>query len=66
MDHLKEDLASEDEFKGIADGALQAPPDHLVKKFYTVIRESTKSHSRRPSSAEVSILGLLVHTTNSA
>ena len=49
MDHFKEDLASKDEFKGIADGALQAPPDTLVNKIYTVIRELMKSHSRRPN-----------------
>ena len=63
MDHFKEDLASEDEFKGIADGALQAPADHLVKKFYTVIRESTKSHSRRPNQPKYT---WSIYTTNPA
>ena len=56
MDHLKEELASEDDFKGVADREIQAPSDDLVKKFYTVIRITTKSHSKRPSSAEVSCI----------
>jgi hypothetical protein len=41
MDHLKEELASEDDFKGVADHEIQAPSDDLVKKFYTVIRITT-------------------------
>ena len=53
MDHLKEELASEDDFKGVADREIQAP---LVKKNYTVISITTKSHSKQPSSAEVSCI----------
>ena len=55
MDHLKEELASEEGFKGVADSSIPAPAEEMVKKFYTVIKESTKSHSRRPTSAQVSM-----------
>ena len=55
MDDLQKELVCEETFKGVTDNSLPTPEDQLVKKFFLVIKESTKSHSKRPTLAQVSI-----------
>ena len=51
MDHLQEELTCVQ--KDIADSSLPQPDDSIVSKLFAVLKETTKSHSKRPNSAKV-------------
>ena len=53
MDHLQDELRTIDKFKTTVDTNLDPPEDEEYLRFYSIIMDCTKSHSRRPSSYDV-------------
>ena len=53
MDHLQDELRTIDKFKTTVDTNLESPEDEEYIRFYSIIMDCTKSHSRRPSSYDV-------------
>ena len=58
-DHLEEDIGTLEGFKAVYDHTLQRPDEQLCSLLYGVMKASMRSHSRRPSSSEVSLYMIL-------